>query len=94
MLCLTYLLEMSGGKWTSIVGMGVEFYWVGAWLTLGALAYVVTDWRHLVLITSAPGLLAAALYWIIPESPKWLHTVGRSDEAEAAVRKIAKFNKR
>jgi OCT family organic cation transporter-like MFS transporter 4/5 len=92
MLCLSYLLEMSGGKWTTIVGVGIEFYWVTAWISLGALAFVLTDWRNLVLATSVPGLLIVAFFWLIPESPKWLYTVGRVEEAEAAVRKIAKFN--
>ena len=55
MISMTYLLEMSGGEWTTFVGIGVEFYWVTGWLTLGALAYVVTDWRHLLRATSTPG---------------------------------------
>ena len=31
--------------------------------------------------------------WIIPESPRWLHTVGRRYDADKVVRRIARFNR-
>merc|ERR1711894_141262 len=68
----TYLLEFVGGKYNTIIGIGCEFIWVAGWLLLGALAYLIRDWRHLVLMYSAPSLLSVALYWLLPESPRWL----------------------
>ena len=110
MISMTYMLEMSGGRWTTFVGIGVEFYWVAGWLSLGTFAYFITDWRKLLLVTSIPGkhyfTLAwlrmtfqtlpgffIVLYcWILPESPRWLNTVGRRYDADKVVRRIARFN--
>jgi len=89
----TYMLEFVGGKYNTIIGMGVEFVWVAGWLLLGGLAYAIRDWRTLVLCYSTPTLASIALYWLLPESPRWLLSVGRIEEAEAIVREGAKFNK-
>lgn len=88
----TYLLEFVGGKYNTIIGIGCEFIWVAGWLLLGALAYLIRDWRHLVLMYSAPSLLSVALCWLLPESPRWLLSVGRIEEAEQVVRQGAKYN--
>ena len=64
MISMTYMLEMSGGRWTTFVGIGVEFYWVAGWLSLGALAFVITDWRELILVTSIPGWQHFMRLWI------------------------------
>lgn len=94
MLGMTYMMELSGNNWTTFVGLGQEFFWSIGWLSLGALAYIVTDWRNLVLITSAPGLLIIFYHWILLESPKWLFSVGRLEEAEVITRRMAKLNGR
>ncbi len=32
-------------------------------------------------------------YRLLPESPRWLYAVGRNEEGDTIVRKIAKYNK-
>ena len=64
-LGMTYMLELCGSNWTTLVGMGYEFFWVIGWLSLGGLAYVLTNWRHLIMATSAPGLLVVFYYCIL-----------------------------
>ncbi|TRY71167.1 hypothetical protein TCAL_02376 [Tigriopus californicus] len=91
-IIMAYLLEMVGGKWTTILGMGVQFFWVLGWLILGVLAYFIRDWRQLTFVTSISGLLVIILHWVMPESPRWLLSIGRSDEAEQIIRRIARTN--
>ena len=94
MVVVAYLLELVSGKWNTVLGLGVQFFWVAGWLTLALLAYFIRDWRSLTMSTSLMGLVALALHWIMPESPKWLFSVGRVGEAEAIVRDIATANGR
>ncbi len=91
----TFMMEIVGGHWTSVVGLGLEYFSALAWLTLGLLANFLRHWRHLLLVTSLPGLaIILLLMYFMPESPRWLMTVGRQEEAEKAVRKAATANRR
>ena len=94
MLGMTYMLELCGNHWTTFVGIAQEFFWTIGWLSLGGLAYIFTDWRYLIVVTSAPGFLIIFYHWILMESPKWLLSVGRFYEAEMITRKMAQLNGR
>ena len=88
------MLELCGSNWTTYVGMGYELFWVIGWLSLGGLAYVLTDWRYLIMATSAPGILVVLYAPILLESPKWLLSVGRVEDAERVTRSMARLNGR
>ena len=38
------------------------------------------------------GLLLLPLYFFVPESPRWLYSVGRKTEAKHIIKKILHFN--
>src|SRR5713226_6719424 len=42
-------------------------------------------WQYMFAIGALPALLALALRWLLPESPRWLAVHGRDAEAEAAM---------
>uniref|UniRef100_A0A3B4ZCR2 Solute carrier family 22 member 5-like n=1 Tax=Stegastes partitus TaxID=144197 RepID=A0A3B4ZCR2_9TELE len=56
-------------------------------------AYFMRGWRMLLLAAAIPGFLFIPLWWVIPESPRWLLQKGRVEEAELVIRKAAKWNR-
>uniref|UniRef100_A0A4W2D302 Solute carrier family 22 member 5 n=1 Tax=Bos indicus x Bos taurus TaxID=30522 RepID=A0A4W2D302_BOBOX len=73
-----------------LVGMGQISNYVAAFV-LGT-EILGKDWRMLLLALTVPGVLCAALWWFIPESPRWLISQGRFQEAEVIIRRAAKTN--
>lgn len=88
--CYVLLIELSGKSFRSYsTGLNETAHILG-YIVLPLVAYFVRDWRRLQLVTSVPWLLVIVCYWFLPESPRWLITVGKKDEAISLLMKIAK----
>ncbi|XP_026745411.1 solute carrier family 22 member 3-like [Trichoplusia ni] len=57
------------------------------------IAWQVQDWRNFLRVLYAPALLFFLYLYLLDESPRWLLTKGRKNEAAAIIRKMAKTNK-
>lgn len=56
------------------------------------LGWLIKDWHWLMRVVGLSGVIYIPYYWLIPESPFWLLSTGRIEEAKVLLTKIAKFN--
>lgn len=89
-----YAMEMVGGDWKTFFGIGFQLPWALAYSVLPGVAYAERNWRHLQLIISVPPIILVPLYFFYPESPRWLLSQGRVEEARVILEKAAKRNGR
>lgn len=81
---------------TKIRGRNVIFlesFWAWGWILASLVAYLlipVYGWRIAFIIGGLPALFAAVIRKAIPESPRYLESVGRLEEADAIVGKMEK----
>lgn len=87
-----YAMEMMGGKWKTLMGIGFEYPWALAYSVLPGIAFAERNWRNLQLIISVPPVVFLIFYYFIPESPRWLISQKRYKEAETILRRAAQIN--
>lgn len=75
----------------------LESFWAYGWIAAAVIGFFVVKnpalgWRWGFAIGALPALYTFVLRRAVPESPRWLATVGREDEALAAVATIEREN--
>uniref|UniRef100_A0A3B3UNI5 Solute carrier family 22 member 13b n=1 Tax=Poecilia latipinna TaxID=48699 RepID=A0A3B3UNI5_9TELE len=63
-------------------------------MILSGTAFFIRNWRILQMVLFSPLILVLGIFYILPESARWLITQGRKEEAIKEVRRAAKVNKR
>ncbi|XP_034238416.1 organic cation transporter protein [Thrips palmi] len=86
-------LEMVGSKKRLIAGTVCQMFFSFGYMLTALVAYLITDWRHLQIALTLPGLAFMCYWWFIPESARWLLTKNRNEEAIEILLKVAKENK-
>lgn len=85
-------LEIVGVKWRTTACILYQIPFAIGHASLGLFGYYIRDWRILQITISTPALVLLSFYWILPESPRWLLSVGRVDEAIEILKYGAKMN--
>lgn len=93
-ICQTGAEVLTGNIRILYSSMGTCLGFAVGYILLPVVAYFLRDWKSLLMALSIPCLAYIPLWWLLPESPRWLLSRGRVEEAEAVVRKAAQWNKR
>uniref|UniRef100_A0A131YYD2 MFS transporter, OCT family, solute carrier family 22 (Organic cation transporter), member 4/5 n=1 Tax=Rhipicephalus appendiculatus TaxID=34631 RepID=A0A131YYD2_RHIAP len=92
--CFSLLAETIGPKFRIALNVCYGYGWIIGLLVLPGVVWLAQDWRKLLIVQAAFSVpLLFALPWLY-ESPRWLVSVGKQEEAVKAIRKIAHFNKK
>ncbi|HEY4296126.1 MAG TPA: MFS transporter, partial [Paraburkholderia sp.] len=75
------------GRWTALLALIINSGLLGA-TAIGYWVIPHLGWRYMFAIAGVGALVVWFLRHRMPESPRWLETVGRLDEAEATVSAI------
>ncbi|XP_034043545.1 solute carrier family 22 member 7a [Thalassophryne amazonica] len=84
-------------EWTDIqhrtfTGTIMSLSWSIGNMLLALLAYLIRDWRKLMLVVTAPCGAAIVSWWWLPESARWLLVNGRTEEAKRFLVQCARMN--
>ncbi|XP_038588355.1 solute carrier family 22 member 7-like isoform X2 [Micropterus salmoides] len=77
----------------SFIGVIGGLAWSVGNMLLAGFAFLVNDWRTLIMTVTAPLGFAVLTWWWIPESARWLLANGKVERAQFYLEKCAKFNK-
>lgn len=92
-ICMYVLVtECVGKEYRSIVGLAQKYGWATAFITLPGIVWLVRDWFYIQLIATLPFFFLISIYWLVPESPRWLLSQNRLEEAEISVEKCLRSN--
>ena len=94
MMAFILAVESVGPKFAAFIGIATNIPFAIGELILGLEAYFIRDWRTLQILVHAPVLFLILLWFVLPESPRWLIAAGRIGEAEIILNRAAKVNKK
>ncbi|KAI5615089.1 solute carrier family 22 member 2 [Silurus asotus] len=93
MVAFVLITELVGVEYRRPVAVFFQMFFSMGILILPLMAYLISTWRWLQIIITAPYLGFLAYYWFIPESPRWLLSQGNSSKAVEITKQMAKANK-
>lgn len=87
-------MELVGKSKRTLAGIVCWFFETAGYLVALALVLIInSNWRLLLAMYTLPSLFIFTYKWIVPESPRWLVSQGRSEEAAKILMTTAKVNK-
>ncbi|KAF5290612.1 hypothetical protein FQR65_LT01902 [Abscondita terminalis] len=87
------ILEYVGPKWRTLAAnLSIALFFCLASCLLPWIAWFLSDWRMLCIVTSAPLVLAILTPWCVPESARWLVSQGEIDKSITILKKFERIN--
>ncbi|XP_054925050.1 organic cation/carnitine transporter 2-like isoform X2 [Dermacentor andersoni] len=88
------LTEILDPRFRTFLNIGYTAGFAIPSMLLPGVAYLLSDWKLLQLVSGLVALACVPFMIVIQESPRWLITIGREEQAERAISKILKMNRR
>jgi len=85
-------MELVGPSKRKYAGIVIEMVWCLGLFIQTAIAYGIRDWKYFQISLACPTGLLLSLYWLLPESPRWLIQKGKFDKATDVLTRAAKGN--
>ncbi|XP_039277763.1 organic cation transporter 1 isoform X2 [Nilaparvata lugens] len=89
-ICFVLALELVGHSQRTTIGVIIAMCFALGMCLLAILSHFLRDAFKLSLATSVPLLAMLSYYWLIPESPRWLLSKNRGEEAKIIIAKLTK----
>lgn len=86
-------VELVGPSKRKYAGIVIEYFFSVGLMLVAGVSYFARHWFYINIICSAPAILFVVYWWLIPESPRWLISKQRYEEANDILQKAAKVNK-
>ena len=86
------IMEITGTKYRQLAGTGIQCFFAFGQITLSVLAYYIREWRNLQLAMTLLSVPVILIYFVVPESPRYLLNKGDVEQVDLIVRKIAISN--
>lgn len=87
------MMELVGDNWREPISILFHLPHNIGYALMPLIAYYLRNWRSFQFAVSIVSVVMLSYYWLLPESPRWLFTVGRVDEAAVVLEKAAAVNK-
>ncbi len=85
-------MEITGPKHRVTAGNINAYSFSIGQMIIAGLAFYFKDWRKVQWVLAFYILPFFIYYWLVPESPRWLLSVGRIDEARRVLLKITRVS--
>ncbi|XP_078714024.1 solute carrier family 22 member 3-like [Lampetra fluviatilis] len=86
--------EFGGSGQRRVVHMVLQMFFSFGVIILSGIAYCLRTWRYLQLALTLPNVVLFSYYWLLPESPRWLISQNRKEQAFGVLKKISNVNGR
>ncbi|GFQ80546.1 organic cation transporter protein [Trichonephila clavata] len=86
------LTEIVSVKYRSIYCFTFKYGWVFAYMLMPYIAWHITSWFWLQLVFTLPWLSLLCIFWVVPETPRWLITHRKFTELEKVLMNAAEKN--
>lgn len=88
------LAEILDPRFRTLLNLGYTAGFAIPSMLLPGVAYLLSDWKLLQLVSGLVAVACVPFMLVVQESPRWLITNGREKQAERAISKILKMNRR